>query len=730
MAKKKKKTFSGEGLLSFLENKNYQKVISKIKQFNIEGMSSEELENITLSSYEALAANNFESGDIVRALRDIDTLISISDTEAYKILKLKYLCYMEYFSEAIIFSQDLIVSKNLKIKKEALFFYLLAKIYHGETTVEEKYLKQIPVSRRYYVLGILEYFKGNAKEAIMHFEKSKPRSKVEKENLKVLQSIILKSDGEIFPQQFIKPLYRFLIFGDIEKLQNTKNSREIKKIILPQFTQESAYENMKDLLSLKRPIPVEQILKEIPDREKSGKLIFNNMVLLIEKKDDYDTALKLFSKYKEQLLTMIESAALLMNIKKNTPHRKNDTFLKGFFNRYLEQHAKKLPSFQLDYIFLFLMQQTDAQYGLNLAKMYGREDFVFLINEIAVIKKFTPEHQASLNRILKRFSLITDNLLKSLSKSIEADYESITDLDERSKRLVVDSFFPLLTLFQNLERPHIKYKESIFEILSNLAYIVQGLDMNQYKKLYLQLSDTVNHLAAYYKMNKVELSIDIKALFVSLGSNRMLRVGRRDIDDLSFEELIYQRMHENREKIYDFDEIEYDLLLIKKDFIDALEAGQDPFQYLRSVKITFKSLYSFTLDLISVSIEYAKKDKFFINNLLKSIGISFRSELLRGRLVAEMHAYAAKDLSMTMYFFKYAIDSIESKYREQVWYFKWLGEYMLMIDDYALEKDSTFDLYLQLFLSTQEKKKFKSLISLEKKIEKRFTRERQGGLFD
>jgi len=52
MAKKKKKTFSKEGLLSLFENNNYQKVISKIKQFDIEGMSSKELEYITLSSYE------------------------------------------------------------------------------------------------------------------------------------------------------------------------------------------------------------------------------------------------------------------------------------------------------------------------------------------------------------------------------------------------------------------------------------------------------------------------------------------------------------------------------------------------------------------------------------------------------------------------------------------------------------------------------------------------------
>ena len=730
MAKKKKKTFSREGLLSLFENKNYQKVISKIKQFNIEGMGPEELERITLSSYRALAASNFESGDTTRALRDSDTLVALSDAEEYKILKLKYLCYMEHFSEAIIFSQDLIVSKDLKIKKEAIFFYLLAKIYQGDTIVEEKYLKLLPGSRRYYVLGILEYFKGNAEEAMAYFEKSNPRSKVEKENLKAIRSIILENNGEMFCQQSIKPLYRFLICGDVENLQNTKNSREVKKVILPQFAQESASGNIKDLLSLKRPIPMEQMLKEIPDREKSEKLILNNIVLLVEKQEDYDTALKLFTKHKKQLLPLVESAALLMDIKKNTSNRKNDTFLKGFFNRYLEQHAKKLPPFQLDYIFLFLMQYSDREYALNMAKIYHREDFVFMVNEMAVIKKLMPEHQESLNRSLKKFSFITNKILKGTAEGFKINYDDTTDLDERIKLLFTNSMSYLLTLLKNAQRPHVKYKESIFDLLSNLAYLVQGLDIDQYKKLYLQVSDTVSHLAAYYKIGRVELSIDIKALFVSLESHKMLRIGSRNIDDIFLGELADLMMHGEQEEIYDFDEMEYDLLFVKKDFITALEADQDPFQSLKNLKLTFNGVYSFTLDLISVSIESAKKDKSFIDNLLKGIGLSFKDESLRNRLVPEMHAYAAKDLSLTMYFFTYAIDSIEARYREQVWYLKWLGEYVLMVDDHALEKDSTFDRYLQHFSRTQEKKKLKSLMGLEKKIEKRFKQQKLGGLFD
>ncbi len=189
-------------------------------------------------------------------------------------------------------------------------------------------------------------------------------------------------------------------------------------------------------------------------------------------------------------------------------------------------------------------------------------------------------------------------------------------------------------------------------------------------------------------------------------------------------------MNEKKEGVYDFNEKEYDFLLVKKDFSAALEADLDPFQSLKNLKLTLNGVYAFTLDLISVSIEHGKDDKFFIDNLLKSIGLSFKDESLKNRLVYEMHAYAAKNLSLTMYFFKYAIDSIEAKYREQVWYLKWLGEYLLMIDDYSLEKDSTFNSYMQHFSRTQEKKKFKSLMALEKKIEKKFTILKLGGLFD
>lgn len=67
-------------------------------------MSAEELHKIQLISYDKLAEANFESGDINRAMRDIEPLLMIENSDKYRLIKLKYLCYMEHFKDAILFN--------------------------------------------------------------------------------------------------------------------------------------------------------------------------------------------------------------------------------------------------------------------------------------------------------------------------------------------------------------------------------------------------------------------------------------------------------------------------------------------------------------------------------------------------------------------------------------------------------------------------------------------------
>jgi tetratricopeptide (TPR) repeat protein len=249
---KKNKSFSKNQLLSLYENQNYQKVVSKIKQFKISGMNDKELEDITFNAYLNLSIVNFNNGDLQRALREIDSAIKIRDDEYCKILKLKYLCYLEKFDEAMIFGEELLVSKSSKTKKEALFFYLLAQVYSGKTDLETSRINLLPQSRKNYILGFLEFQKGNIDLSLEFFEKSKPRLNEEKENLSALKAIISTSD--FIKNESIKPLYAFLLFGEDQKLQNTKNVREIKNDIIKNFSQNSNNKAFEGLLKQNRKL--------------------------------------------------------------------------------------------------------------------------------------------------------------------------------------------------------------------------------------------------------------------------------------------------------------------------------------------------------------------------------------------------------------------------------------------------------------------------------------------
>jgi len=69
---KKTKTFPKSKLLSLFEVKNYYKVVSKIKQFRIEGMSEEETLRLAVAFGTAAALT--QTAGAVRA-EDIDELL-------------------------------------------------------------------------------------------------------------------------------------------------------------------------------------------------------------------------------------------------------------------------------------------------------------------------------------------------------------------------------------------------------------------------------------------------------------------------------------------------------------------------------------------------------------------------------------------------------------------------------------------------------------------------------
>ncbi|RLA72728.1 MAG: hypothetical protein DRG30_07070 [Epsilonproteobacteria bacterium] len=724
MAKKRKK-FQKSQLLSVFANGNYQKVISKIKQFEIDGMDEDELLKIQLTSYEKLVEENFQGGDIARAIRDIESLISISDSIEYRLKKLKYLCYIEYFADAVVFAEELILSKNQKIKKESIFFYLLAQLYIGNYEIEPKQLKLLSATRQNYILAMRELFGEDKERALVYLESCKPRAKVEKENIKAIKSLILNQ--EMHCSQTLKPLYRFLLCMDSDGLQNTKNSRIIKKELTAQFATNKKERDMNRLISLEGTAPIESILKSTSNKKEQTKLIYNNIVLVMKKEKDPRRALELFVKYRSDLLELVESAILYINIDRWLDDMHNDKIIMPFFSSYLKLHHHKLSPFQLDYIFFFLLTQRKAPKYIALIEEYGGGDAVFLMIGISLINSAESNDQETFERVFRKYSQVKQMMTKQTIEQIKSIDHLYDELDPNGEKISQDIIYFTSILLANLEKPHKGYKKILFELLSTLALVCQSLDLKKEQKIYTQLSKSINRLIEYYAVPRVELSIDIKALFVSIDQKKRIK--------LSILSDMYGGHASDTEDRYNFNEMEYDILYIEKDFIDALiERKRDPFTILKRLK-SYRynnKIFKLILNLIVKTIEVDRYSDSFMDDLLDSTSITLSDEYIRGRLLSEVKDYASSDPNTALIFLRYAIDSVSPTHREYLWYLKWIVTYIDLIDTHKISDDRDFDRYLQLYLQIQNKKKFKSQKATLERFMGQFARQIkiQGGLFD
>jgi len=734
MAKKKKKKFQKKQLLSLFHNENYQKVISKIKQFEIDGMSDKELYQIQITSYEKLANANFKLGDINRAMRDMESLLTIDSSEEYKIIKLKYLCYMEYFKDAIVFAQDLINSKNSKIKKEALFLYILANIYSGNYDIEEKFLKLLPIARVNYILGFKEFLEGNIEEALLYLDKCNPRVKIEKKNIEAIKSIILNQ--ETTSSEILKPLYRFLINGDDTNLQNTKNSRIIKKDILTQFYKNKKSSEIEKLISLKSSIPIETIVEEIKDKEKQTKLIYNNIVLLVDKQKNYHKALELFIKNKNQLVQIVESAVLLIQIKSLLDDTKSDKIVLNFLSNYLKLHYKKLSPFQLDFIFVFLIQSSQINTSIRIIKEYNGEDILFILKDLIEITEVEPQIQERFNRIIKRYSFIKDKTFEAILGVIDSFNENISIIKSKEIELFAKQLSKILTLFQNCQKPHKKYQPKIFKILSSISSFIQNLDFATNRDLYIQLSETINRFIEIFNIDREDLSKDIKILFISLEKEKSIKKEKKTDDETMFD-IFKQIVNDYDEDDFDdmlnsFDEDyldDNDLARIKKDFIEALKNNQTPFNNeLEDIEDSFNNpiIFEFILDLVGKAIEFDRYDDSFTQTLLDNMYIEPQDNYYREDLIMAIKKYAKKDIKIAIIFFYDCITLVPTNQRETVWYLKWLEAYLYLVDDYSQPRDKAFKGCLNHFIKVQQKKRFKTLNDKFKKLINRF---KDKGLF-
>jgi len=721
MAKRKK--FQKRQLITMFENGNYQKVISKIKQFEIEGMGEDELKEILTTSYTNLANSYFISGDITRALRDINSLLNINPSDANKLIKLKYLCYMEHFDDAIVIGEELINSKDSAIKKEAIFLYILANIYNHNHTIDKNLIKTLTLARQNYIQGFNALVQGDTTVALEFFEKSKPRSKVEKINLNAIISII-KNEPTLLNED-IKPLYRFLIDGDSRGLGNSKNSRSIQKELKTKFAQKNKNSDMKNLIELKSPIDVDIIIKDIEDKDQRVRLIYNNILLLVQR-ESYTKALEIFIKYRENLIKFIESAKLFVVIIKNIDNQKSNKIYISFLYKYLNIYYKKLAPFDVDYIILTILE-LDNERGILVAKEYERDNIVFLLKDIQTIKEVEDTHQSRFDNIFKKYSSTTNNLLNSILLGMEVIDESLYYDTPENKHNFMEYISINIELLKNLKTPHNRYKNSIIKLLEVLALLMQSYTYNQYRSRYILLSDTIEHYIEYFKLNRLKLPIDIKALFVSISKERSVK--REDIYDMDNDFLAMARRFIGEEASidskYNFNEKEYNSSIIQIEVMKAFERG-DSNAFVSLADIDKSSIYSFIFEIL---IKLQKEDNISIlNQIVDTSGIRLYDSSIRNDLISQIKIHIRENVELSMEIFEYAINSVPLSNRQSVWYLNWIYSYIDIVIRYKLAQNRFFDTFLRHFIYTQEKKRLKSLETKYKKL--KIVYNSKGGLFD
>ncbi len=714
MAKKKRKTFSKRELLSLFDARNYQKVISKIKQFNITDMDEEALHKIKVESYQGLSASNFEAGDINRALRDIDSLLSIENGENYQLIRLKYLCYIENFQMAIEFAKALIVSKNVKIKKEAIFLYLLANIYNGNNDLEVDYLKTLTVAKQNYILAMVELFKNNISEALKFLDDSNPRAKIEKENIQAIKALLLHQ--EVQESDRLKPLYRFLLFADTENLQNTKSTREIKKDMASKVAKEK--DGINDLISLKYSVSVKSILYKVTDKELQTKLIYNNIILLVEKQNNTEEALNLFVKYRNDLVHIVESGNLFIRLRQSNINVKNDNknMIMTFFEKYLKLHHKKLSSFQKDFIFTFLYQTKDLKSISDLIKKYNGDSVLFLVEILSSMDKYTTLNQTKLNTVLKKYSILYLELFEGYALFIDhhnQEYDKIGDLERKQ---FLNNIMVTLSLMKNVARPHKNYKLILIKILSSISGFIQRYEFKENEEAYMLASETINTLVEYYHIEQKDLSENILNLKESIKKKKSMR-GKTEDSEKSFFEMMKMFkgemedvwMEDDEDDYYDENDYE-ELELIKEEFIEALKNSEDPIKSIDPIDIVPYMVFNFLFDLLSEAVKYnAYNNELLFNLLHEMLDVDVTATPYRDIVTNDIVQYAKKDAHVASLILSDLITGTENKKRESLWFLGWLEAYVSMVDDYGLKQEKLYKGAIYHFMRVQQKKKYKKL---------------------
>lgn len=720
--RKKKKSFPKEALLNLYDSSNYQKVISKIKQFNIDGMSEDEVNILRLNSIKKLSFEFFLAKDLTRMLKLLNQALDNENSdETFMLYRLYGFCYNENFNEAIKTAQTLINSKVSYIKKEAIFYLILSQIYLKEFDFDKSLLTLLTKSKQNYILGFLSLMQEDIKNALKYFKETKPRYKIEKNNVATLIAII---ENREFENSETKPIYKALLTGDTGDLYSSKNSREATKEINNLFKKRQVDLGKKSFLEYKSPLAIEEIKKDFP-KEKWGQAIFNNMLIHCQK-HNLEEAYRIFNSNSIYLYNIPESIFLVLNIVEGNSIKKKNNTLITFLDNYLK-HNKKLPQYQLNYIFskeFSFLEDSSLTKITNLAKEY---------NAYALIIEFTPFLRLTIlpkeesNKVLKDFFKNYYPILLPFLDELLFDWKREMLRLQDSKEKASKTLDSMISSMEEVKESSKKYVEPILLILNSIALVLIYKNFEENRELYLRLDKIMNYYIEIFNIDYLSLDKTIKTLKISIKEEKSFLENEKspeeEVDDIfgnidinsPLEVLSLILKDSSRKEEYSMKDF-LDNEIFLKDLEYVLKNGQDDKDILSNYKIDIpiKEEILLLLKVFKIYEKYVNLNLDKVNKIIESMDVDI-FEYRR-----EIHKIL-KEADFDFIYKKYLIEAVISysfqfKYTQQ-WFFSLIIYYLEGIVKDNLKSKVSDDFYKYL-VKEYPKKAFKQIASKYKNIVK------------
>ena len=691
MAKKKKKTFPKHKILELFKHQNYMKVVSKIKQFRIDGMDDLEVETIHIDSLKLLSDERFKVGDIQRAIKDIESALNIKSNSELEYLKLKYLCYLDRFSDAKVYADALL--QKYKSDKKIIFYSLLVELYLNNK-IDILKLKKLAKAKQEYLFAVSALFDNDIPLALKHLNNSKPRAKAEKNNIEALKAIVLqKTDRQI---EDIKPLYKFLLFGDDTNLQNSKNSREYKDNILKQFKLSDNNNNLKKLIMLDGYID-----NHIVKKKNNPKLALNNITLMLEKSQepDYISIYKIFISYEKEFIKLPESIYILIDMFERLDTIPLSIKIVSFLEKYLEINGRKLAPFALNYILykvLFHNYINDKSVDIieSLFDKYGNKDIFYTTLTFAIsydASTLYKQYKINVDTIFKKYTQINTIMIRDIIKFVDTLEYAVTFLEKKelkSSGKKVESFLCVINELSDVDE---KYKNIFLEMINSFAKAIYLFEEKDFESGYENMRIALKKYIKRFDYQESQLCDEADEF---LDSDTAISTSY--IPDIIKEKYIKFKM--------------------------ALKTGLDPFVALENYPDMYMYMLAYDektaiFDLIMEYNRFEDLSDEVIDKIFRLTNFNYRSEFLRTSIQTLITRYANEHLKVSQKIFQYILKNTNA---QSVWYLNWLYSYIVMVDNYNLDKDKFFIKCIDIFFKIQNRKKFKSTQKKYDLIVKRF----------